>query len=448
MRDPRAAVREYSTGRHRAEAAPRPPRLLMQPLRERLRLIAAGELAVAEWLAAADEWSATADERYRACVELRPAGQPVRLAVKDTIDVAGFPTRLGLRRHRHYPRRSAVALRGLPVNAKVVTTELNIGIGSGCVNPYFPHIDPAGSSTGSGVAVAAGICDVSLGTDVLGSVRWPAGRCGVVGLRTTHSERRLAGVFPLSPSMDAPGWVARAADDLAVLADRIGLDGDGAPGQYRIGLVREVLDGGCEPEILTALELCHAALADAGHRVEGVRLGELWRCRGMAWDLCAREAWDGYQVWRQWISDDLLDSTRRALEAGARIGDGRYAELRAEQQRQRAGVAELFARQEVDAWLLPLDPDVPCPPDAAERVTATSIPTPADDPAGYDRAVGYTPVASFAGLPAITFPVGRGTTTGAPLAMQLVGPPRSDRRLVALAADVGRRLGDLGFVPR
>jgi Asp-tRNA(Asn)/Glu-tRNA(Gln) amidotransferase A subunit family amidase len=453
------------------------PDLLAMPLRRRLRLIEQGEITAQQWRDTADAWSAAADARYRACVDLRPLdprGAPVAVGVKDTIDVAGLPTRLGLRRHRHHPRRSAAVLdrlRGVVVNAKVVTTELNIGIGSGCLNPYASHIDPAGSSTGSAVAVAAGISDLSLGTDVLGSVRWPSGRCGVVGLRVTHDPRLLPGVFPLSPAMDAPGWVARTADDLGLLWERFGLgapeSGPPAPPPYRIGVVGEVLDGDVEAEILGALSSTGRALSDAGHQVRQVRLGELWNWRGAAWELCARDAWDGYQVWREWITDDLSDSTLRALQAGHAVSDTRLAQIRAGMRAQRAAAGRRFADAGVHAWLLPLDPTVPRPRSApvssgsasparvtsafsaggsaadppraqnaevTRHVVTSTIPTP-EDP-DYEENVGYTPVASFAGLPAITFPVGRSPSTGAPLAMQLVGPRHSESTLIRIAADI------------
>jgi Asp-tRNA(Asn)/Glu-tRNA(Gln) amidotransferase A subunit family amidase len=427
------------------------PPVVALPVRERLRLIRTGALSSAEWHAEADEWSRAADARYRACVELRPASPgdaPVRLGVKDTVDVAGFATRLGLRRYRHHPQRSAAPLRGLSgvtVNAKVVTTELNIGLGSGCTNPYFPHIDPAGSSTGSGVAVAAGICDLALGTDVLGSIRWPAGRCGVVGLRVTHDPRLLDGVFPLSPAMDAPGWVARTADDLAVLWSHAGL-GDPAPARRcRVGVIGEALAAGPEPAILGAMDTARAALAEAGHAVTDVRLGELWRWRGAAWDLCARDAWEGHKAWRERIADDLLDSTRRALETGAQVADRRYAEIDRAMRRLRAALPEPFAGEQVDAWLLPLDPEVPRVRDEVPRAAST-IPLPGEP--DYDREVGFTPLASFLGLPAITFPVGCDPARGAPLALQLVGPRHTEATLIQLAADIARGVGDLGFVPR
>ena len=424
---------------------PQLPRLLTGSLRDRLNQSDRGGFDLNEWRIQADRWSRAADTRYRACAELRPlpaSDLPLAIGVKDTVDVAGLATRLGLRRFRHHPTRSARVLdrvRAGAVNAKVVTTELNIGLGSGCRNPLLPQIDPAGSSTGSAVAVAAGICDLSLGTDVLGSVRWPAGRCGVVGLRTTHDTELLDGILPLSPSMDAVGWVTRTTDDLAVLWDRLSLGGadhaaDPDSGrQLRIGLVGEVGAGTVEPVIEQAWQRTAAALEAAGHELCEVSVGELWRWRGAAWELCARDAVDGLAALRPWIDDELSPTTLAALTAGERVDDRRLAEIEEGQRRLRGAVAHLFAEQRVDAWLLPLDPTVPSPRAATtqRRPGASTIPTP-DDP-DYDIEVGYTTLASFAGLPAISFPVGRCGMPEAPLAMQLVGPPHSDRTLIRLA---------------
>ena len=470
--------------------APQPSELLTGSLRDRLEQFDRGAFDQAAWRVQADEWSRSADARYRACTELRPlsaSALPIAVGVKDTVDVVGFSTRLGLRRFRHYPVRSARVLERLRagvVNAKVVTTELNIGLGSGCRNPLLPQIDPAGASTGSAVAVAAGICDLSLGTDVLGSVRWPAGRCGVVGLRTTHDAELLDGILPLSPSMDAVGWVTRTADDLAVLWDRLnlsgaagpdgaaGLDGAAGPGgaaglggmdgpadqvpgsqvsgrqvpggqvlarRCRIGVVTDIGDGTVEPAIEQAWLQTANALEAAGHELCAVSVGELWQWRGAAWELCARDAVDGFAALRDWIDDELSPTTLAALAAGERVDDRRLAEIEDGQRRLRTAVAGLFVEQRVDAWLLPLDPTVPRPRGAvSRRPGASTIPTP-DDP-DYDSEVGYTTLASFAGLPAISFPVGRYGVPEAPLAMQLIGPRHSERTLIRLADDAAGRL--------
>ena len=86
-------------------------------------------------------------------------------------------------------------------------------------NPKFPKLIPGGSSSGSAAAVAAGLCDFSLGTDTGGSVRTPAACCGVLGFRPTHGALSADGVVPLAPSFDAVGWFARDASTLAAVGD-------------------------------------------------------------------------------------------------------------------------------------------------------------------------------------------------------------------------------------
>lgn len=211
---------------------------------------------------------------------------------------------------------------------------------------------------------------------MLGSVRWPAGRCGVVGLRMTHDPAAVRGMLPLSPAMDAPGWVARTADDLALLAELSGLPIPRAEHRrgLRIGVVAEVAEGGAEPEILDALRTAGELLAAHGHRVSTARLGELWDLRGAAWELCARQAWQGSLGWDPRIADELSPSTRRAVDSGAAIDEPRHREIEEQLARTRAGVPRLFDDAAVDVWLLPLDPDVPRPR-GAQRA-ASSLVTP------------------------------------------------------------------------
>lgn len=431
------------------------------PLRDRIPARRSGELGGVHWREVDEDWFRAVDGRYRACVTRRPLPEeapPIRIGVKDTVDVAGLPTTLGLRHHRHHPRDTVGALRNLDprvasVVAKVVTTELNIGVGSGCVNPYVPDIDPAGSSTGAGVAVAAGLCDLALGTDVLGSVRWPAGHCGTVGLRTTHRTSALDGVFPLSPPMDALGWVTRSAEDLVAAADALApriagpADGDGGvggAGETVVGVVTEAMLA--SSPVMAATADAARELADAvGYRTREVQVGDLWDVRDLAWELCAREAWDAYQIWREWIDVELKESTRTALEAGARVPDERYRQALESLAWHRACIETRFASSGADIWLMPLDPNPP-PSVARARSNESTIPRLGDD--GYADRLGFTPIASFAGLPALTLPVRRGEGDGAPLCVQLVGRPGSDRTLVRLAVSLERHRSDLHFTPR
>lgn len=86
-----------------------------------------------------------------------------------------------------------------------------------CINPLHPDAVVGGSSSGSAVAVASGMAYGSLGTDTAGSVRMPAATCGVLGLKTTHGLLPLDGVFPLAPSLDSVGVLARTADDVQLI---------------------------------------------------------------------------------------------------------------------------------------------------------------------------------------------------------------------------------------
>jgi Asp-tRNA(Asn)/Glu-tRNA(Gln) amidotransferase A subunit family amidase len=418
------------------------PDWLRWPIEQRVRSVVAGELDRAAWSAEADAWAADADARYRGCAELRPAptgAPPVRVGVKDLFDVAGFATRLGLRRYRHYPTRSAAALAPVPpaaVVAKLVTTELSLGMRHGCVNPRYPHLSPAGSSTGCAVAVGAGVCDLALGTDTVVSVRLPAAVCGLAGLRMTPRPALLQGIFQVSPLLDAVGWIARTAADLSYLWRFLRLDRlvpepvPATPDRFRLGIVEEVQAVPAAPAVREAFEATCARLAAAGHTLVPVRLGELWQRRGDVYELCTRAAWDSYREWRDRLDDELDESTEHALRAGAAVTDARYAALRDDLAACRGRVPALFAAHGVDAWLLPHSPLLPRNR-AVQAAPSSTIPRPDDE--GYQLRIGYAGVASLAGLPAITVPMGHSAEHDAPIGLEAIGPANSEPWLLRLA---------------
>src|ERR1700733_7221188 len=156
------------------------------------------------------------------------AGPGVRLAVKDLIDMEGQPTTAGCRAaaERAHPAPSdAACLAGArAAGARIVGRtnlhELALGV-TGVnqwygtpVNPLDPTRVPGGSSSGSAVAVATGEADVAYGSDTGGSVRIPAACCGTAGLKTTWGRVPLDGVWPLAPSFDTIGPMARTVAGL------------------------------------------------------------------------------------------------------------------------------------------------------------------------------------------------------------------------------------------
>lgn len=192
-----------------------------------------------------------------------------------------------------------------------------------------------------------------------------------------------------------------------------------------------------------ALETACGHLEAIGQKVGPVRADDLWALRGPAWELCARQAWDAYQVWRPWVPADLHETTRGALEVGAKVSDERYAWIQERLAHTRATVEGDFDAAGVDAWLLPLDPAAP-PDLAAADARVSTIPSP-EDP-DYDLRVAYTPLASFAGLPALTMPVAR-DERGAPLCVQFIARRDHEPLLMRLAGLLEEAVGPLGFRP-
>jgi aspartyl-tRNA(Asn)/glutamyl-tRNA(Gln) amidotransferase subunit A len=210
-------------------------------------------------------------------IETRAEG--ISLAVKDLFDTAGIETTYGSQIYRgHVPKRSAEAVQRLEAAGYVVVGKTNLdefAYGVTSENPHFgavrnpldPERSAGGSSGGSGAALAAGMCDVALGTDTGGSIRIPAACCGVVGFKPTYGAVSMHGIFPLSPSFDHAGPMARTAgecaDAFAALAGRP-VDRELDLASLRIGVAESYFDPcapGVEGAVRGALELVPDAKA-------------------------------------------------------------------------------------------------------------------------------------------------------------------------------------------
>jgi aspartyl-tRNA(Asn)/glutamyl-tRNA(Gln) amidotransferase subunit A len=169
------------------------------------------------------------------------AGTPGRLAgrtlgVKDLFDTEGIRTTYGSGLYAdHVPARNAVAVQRLLDEGAVLVGKTHLPefawgvLGDNqwhgmCHNPARPGRTTGGSSSGSAAALAAGLCDLALGTDTGCSIRLPAAACEVVGLKSQWGLVSTEGVFPLVPTLDTVGPMARMVEDVAlmwsVLADR------------------------------------------------------------------------------------------------------------------------------------------------------------------------------------------------------------------------------------
>jgi aspartyl-tRNA(Asn)/glutamyl-tRNA(Gln) amidotransferase subunit A len=160
--------------------------------------------------------------------------QGIPYAVKDLIDVKGLSTTAGAKIfEQHIADEDAAVIRMLDQAGMILLGKANmvqfafsgVGINHDHGTPHNPwsktHYLPGGSSSGSGVAVAAGLVPMALGTDTGGSVRVPAALCGTTGLKTTVGQVSRAGVYPLSWSLDSVGVLARSVEDAALVYQSI-----------------------------------------------------------------------------------------------------------------------------------------------------------------------------------------------------------------------------------
>lgn len=227
-------------------------------------------------------------------------------AAKDLFDVRGVPTTGGTSlRLAHVAHEDGAAVRrlaaaGMVLLGKTHTVQFAFGlVGTNSdqgnpLNPWHPtpHA-PGGSSSGSAVAVAAGLAPAALGTDTGGSVRVPAALCGIVGLKTTVGSVSRAGVYPLSHTLDSVGPLTRTVEDAAWLFQALAGTDPGDPSTAGIApsdVLRTLRDGvaglrlafaetvffdAVEPEVEAAVRATGDVFRSLGARVVTIELPEV-----------------------------------------------------------------------------------------------------------------------------------------------------------------------------
>ena len=144
------------------------------------------------------------------------------IGIKDVLQTRDMPTELGSPifkgRQTHMDSASVNALRlaGAVILGKTVTTEFAFMVPGPTTNPFDSGATPGGSSSGSSAAVASGLCPIAIGADGGGSIRIPAGFCGVVGLKGTFGRVSEWGTAPLCWSVAHMGPIAATARDCAL----------------------------------------------------------------------------------------------------------------------------------------------------------------------------------------------------------------------------------------
>jgi len=389
------------------------------------------------------------DEELRAGRDRGPLhGIPV--AYKDNIDTAGVRTTVGseLLRDR-VPERDAAMVRRLSEAGMVMLGKANMSefaSGSSGVNVFYGNVHnpwdvaraPGGSSSGNGAAVACDMCLAGIGTDAGGSIRQPASRCGVFGLRPTFGRVSLAGVWPRTRTLGVAGPMTHCVEDAALMMNALaGYDADyaaslDAPREDFTrdleagvhGLRLAVIDGytfrDIDSDIERVLRAAVDVLANLGARIETVTIPEL--TGALEYSALFRDVllYEFQEILgeRYRAADKQLfgPAVHADIERGAKVSRATYDRILAERRQQSAAVKQIFGK--VDALLAPVLPNV----------------TPLQTAPAEVWALGrrFNLPFSFVGAPSVSVPCG--FALGMPVGLQIVANDLQEALLLRIAA--------------
>lgn len=320
---------------------------------------------------------------------------------------------------------------GAVMLGKTVTTPYADGDPSPTINPWNPEHTPGGSSSGSAVAVATGMCPAALGSQTGGSTLRPAAYNGIVGLKPTYGRLSLFGVIPLAWSFDTVGILVRSVEDAAIMLQAMAGHDPRDPASVlhpaedyldhlgdfaeppRIGVVRGFFRERSDDETKSHFEQVVARLAEAGASMDEVNLPDDFprfaRASRVIFDteiaaFHEREFNAGPERYPPLI--------RESIEGGLQVSGAEYARARRTLLEFRHPLRDLLG--EVDAIVTPATPSA-----APRDLTTTGSPV-------FQRSW------TAAGLPAIALPSGL-SGSGLPLGIQLVGSWLAEAKLLAVA---------------
>ena len=388
------------------------------------------------------------DAAVAAGIDLGPLmGVPV--AVKDLLAVEGMPTTAGsnidvsdiVGAEGPFVRRLKRA--GCVILGKTKTVEFGIGGTTHTRgtpwNPWDPrtHRSAAGSSSGSGVAVAAGMSGFAIGSDSGGSVRLSAAFCGITGLKTTAGRWPLDGVFPLSPTFDTLGLLTCSVEDAALAF--AALEGEDAPDALAPAGLRlgrpDLSFENLEPDVAAAVSAAVDRIAAAGAAIEPIHLPEAGETVGRIAlispiELVAGLGRERFLEEREHMHPDIAARAAQGLEVTA---DDYIGRLRLHRELCHTAAERM---EGFDAWVMPTCPVLPPPISAFDDV-------------GTERRFNARlpqnsrPANAF-GMCAVSLPL-KGPETGLPVGLQVVGRAQAERQVLAVARTLEAVLGTVAL---
>jgi aspartyl-tRNA(Asn)/glutamyl-tRNA(Gln) amidotransferase subunit A len=391
-------------------------------------------------------------------------GQPlgpldgIPVAVKDLIYIKGVRCTAGSKIlwDNVAPYDSPVAARLKSSGAVIIgTTNLHeFAAGITGVNPHYgPVRNPwdterisGGSSSGSAASVSAGLAACAIGTDTGGSVRTPAGLCGVVGFKPTYGRVSRLGVIPLATSFDTVGTLTSSAWDAAALLgvlaghnveDLTTVPADvpdytaglaDSPGGLKVGVPRKYFHDSVDPAVEEVFSKFIDKLSQAGNTVcdvelEGIeKVNDCWKTVRMA------EATAFHIRWLDTAPEAYGEDVRASLEQGRKVSATDYVNA----QNLRPALMQSFSAsmKDVDAVA------VPSASITAPRIGERLVEVNGRKVEVRSALIGMTLPFNVVGFPAVSLPAG--LARGLPVGVQLVAGPFEEAKLLRLASSIER----------
>ncbi|XP_067896922.1 uncharacterized protein [Heterodontus francisci] len=380
--------------------------------------------------------------RYQANAPLSPLdGIPV--CVKEEIKVVPYYHRVGTvyLGEEHETEDATITRKLREAGAVIIGVsnmhELGLGI-TGCNvnryhgvprNPYSPHHFTGGSSSGSGAAVAAGLCALSIGSDGGGSVRIPASFCGVVGLKVTFGRISTIGSYPLSYSTVSLGPICTSVKDAAIsyaiLAGPdpyypyglhqppLNFDNIGNPDlkNIKIGIDWKFFMD-CDTEIL---DICHKAvqyLTSFGATLVDLHIPELEEAQISHLVCILSEIWQSLHMDFNNQYNQMNLDTRTTLALASKFTVLDYIQANRQRSRTMQFMKEIF--NDVQCIITPAIPCTALPSEPSDFSTGCS------DFRALFSTIRYMQLANLTGIPSLVVPVGY-SSSGLPINLQIMG---------------------------
>lgn len=378
----------------------------------------------------------------------------IPLGIKDNIAIKGERTTAGGKiLENWHPDKDATIISRLKQAGAVFVGKTNMheyAWGGTSANPHYGHVRnpwdtskfPAGSSGGSGAAVAASLCYGALGTDTGGSIRLPSAINGVVGLRPTYGRVSNSGIIPLAWTMDTAGPMTRTVEDCALLFNAIAGPDSTDPATasvpvddflsrlsvgvkgLRIGIVPSYFFSHIQQDVKHAVESALKTFEALGAHVVEVDIKHIEGNISAQLTIESAEPSTYHQKSLRERPGDFGDDVRTLLEVGEMLLATHY--LQAQRYRTLLRNEFLEAFKHVDVFICPTLPFT------ATDLGATTVEIESGVQEDMLSAImQFTGVASLTGLPSLNVPCGF-DSGGLPVGMQIIGAPFTESRLFSV----------------